>query len=1216
MATTIDAEAADKPTPSFLDELGSHYWRRRSRQLRFLAALLRILASLKLTVVLFAMALVIVFVGTLAQTRADIWEVVHTYFRSAYVWIPFQVFFPKSFFPEMKQPIDGSFPFLGGWAIGGMMAINLLAAHLVRFKIQAKGARLAYGLATIAVGCFVTWGVIAAGSGTGFQVTALDPTMRIFWQLLQGTFAGAVLLAGCWLVFGKRAGVVVLHGGVGLMMFSELLVGTSAIEAQMHIVEGETVNFVQDIRTNELAVIDSSDPATDTVVPIPQRFLKDGETIKHDALPFDIKVVKYLQNSELDSVNPKDANPATKGIGLEMIAREAKAGVGASSDSKVDDSAVYVEVLKKGTTESLGTYLLSLLQSRFNESRERSGFSDAELRSRTGPFVVKMSEPVVVAVDGKPYQLALRFKRTYKPYSFTLKDVRAEKYLGTQTPKDYSSIVHLKMDSPDPAKRVDRDDVRIWMNNPLRFHGETFYQSNVGVDPISQGETTGLQVVTNTGWMIPYVSCMIVAVGMLFQFSVALLRFLGRRQAATALRPAPRPTAAATSIPRRQSSAETIFMADNLPEESVSMPEKLFTAGVLLAAVGLVAFYARPSEAPDGALDLDRAGRIPIVYEGRVKPLDTLARNTLKVISGSESVKDSGKKSQPAIRWLLDVIAGREQAQQYRVFRIDNISVLDRLGLEWRDGHRYSLEELRGKDEGLDIDEIRHKPAHERTNAEKKYLDVAERIQAFNADVTKAREKPADQLTVDERKLLELDRRIKAFTAIEASCHRPNLPDPDDRIRSMARSRGAAIGAQLDAEEARMIEKAHPPLTIPVKAGEGTAARYSWKPMISAFMKDYFDVQVLEKRKSDPAVAAWDAILSAYLKDSPSEFSKALAKYETLLANDPPPELASAATSFEAYYNHFSPFHVASGLYVIGFVLSVFAWMGWTKPLNRTAYWLIVLTFCLHTFALASRMYISGRPPVTNLYSSAVFIGWGCVALGLAFEWIFRLGIGNVLSAIAGFLTLQISFILSADGDTFTVLQAVLDTQLWLATHVTCVTMGYAATFMAGLLGLAYIACGVVPVKHSSDVEKVLGRMTYGTLCFAIFFSFVGTVLGGLWADDSWGRFWGWDPKENGALMIVLWNALVLHARWDGMVKNRGLAILAVGGNIVTGWSWFGVNELGVGLHSYGFTAGVLLTLGIVVGGHLLVIAAAALVPKEVWWSYSKIGPKTESLNA
>lgn len=94
--------------------------------------------------------------------------------------------------------------------------------------------------------------------------------------------------------------------------------------------------------------------------------------------------------------------------------------------------------------------------------------------------------------------------------------------------------------------------------------------------------------------------------------------------------------------------------------------------------------------------------------------------------------------------------------------------------------------------------------------------------------------------------------------------------------------------------------------------------------------------------------------------------------------------------------------------------------------------------------------------------------------------------------------------------------------------------------------------------------------MTYGTVCFALFFSFIGTVLGGLWADDSWGRFWGWDPKENGALMIVLWNALVLHSKWGSLVREKGMAALVVIGNIITAWSWFGTNALGIGLHSYG----------------------------------------------
>ena len=195
----------------------------------------------------------------------------------------------------------------------------------------------------------------------------------------------------------------------------------------------------------------------------------------------------------------------------------------------------------------------------------------------------------------------------------------------------------------------------------------------------------------------------------------------------------------------------------------------------------------------------------------------------------------------------------------------------------------------------------------------------------------------------------------------------------------------------------------------------------------------------------------------------------------------------------------------------------------------------------MHTFALVSRIYISGRPPVTNLYSAAVFIGWGGVVLGLVLEVIYRLGIGNVIAAVAGFATLLIANFLAglSDGDTLGVLQAVLDTQFWLATHVVCITLGYATTYVAGTVGRAVHH----PRRASrpacrTDVGKDLSRMIYGTLCFAIFFSFVGTVLGGLWADDSWGRFWGWDPKENGALIIVLWNALVLHARWGGMVKR------------------------------------------------------------------------------
>jgi hypothetical protein len=109
-------------------------------------------------------------------------------------------------------------------------------------------------------------------------------------------------------------------------------------------------------------------------------------------------------------------------------------------------------------------------------------------------------------------------------------------------------------------------------------------------------------------------------------------------------------------------------------------------------------------------------------------------------------------------------------------------------------------------------------------------------------------------------------------------------------------------------------------------------------------------------------------------------------------------------------------------------------------------------------------------------------------------------------------------------------------------------------------------------------------------------FSFVGTILGGIWADQSWGRFWGWDPKENGAVLIVLWNALILHARWGGLVKDKGIALLAIFGNIITSWSWFGTNMLGIGLHSYGFMGQAFVVLTIFVLSQIALIFAGLFI--------------------
>ena len=232
-----------------------------------------------------------------------------------------------------------------------------------------------------------------------------------------------------------------------------------------------------------------------------------------------------------------------------------------------------------------------------------------------------------------------------------------------------------------------------------------------------------------------------------------------------------------------------------------------------------------------------------------------------------------------------------------------------------------------------------------------------------------------------------------------------------------------------------------------------------------------------------------------------------------------------------------------------------------------------------------------------------MFIGWGSVVLGLVLERFWRNAIGLAVGSMLGFITLIIAHNLALEGDTMEMLRAVLDTNFWLATHVVIVTLGYASTYVAGFLAIVYVVRGFFTGGLDSATARALTRMVYGIVCFATLFSFVGTVLGGIWADQSWGRFWGWDPKENGALIIVLWNALILHARWGGLVKERGLMNLAIAGNVVTSWSWFGVNMLGIGLHSYGFMNGAFQVLAAFVGSQVLLIGLGSL-PFKHWKSF------------
>lgn len=1246
------------------------------------------LASLKLTVVLFGMAIFLVFASTLAQKEHDIWHIVREWYRvdheklfpaefpwinpgELFVYVRLQYFFPDAFFPSRPQ-VPGGFLYPRGWVIGMLMGLNLLAAHSVRFTVQSRGTRLLAGIAVMAFGAVATWLAIESGASSegilgeaiiswdllwklmlmtlaalafgcvtamtwldrrrklemyGLGITAVvsaallgyclyygaearisGESSRIMWQLIKGTAVGLILLAGAHLAFKKRAGIVVLHAGIGLMFAYEVIVGLSHEERQISIFEGQTQNWAHDIRYYELAVTQLADesapttadkPVMDTEIVVPQSMLEVGSRIGLPNAPFDVRIVRKMQNSELRKVRPGDQNPAGGLWGAAYIAEEREPVKGTDTSGAIDIPTLYVELLEKQTSRSLGTFMLSLeiMQQRFIDSR-----LPAE----------------VVEYEGRSYELDLRSKRTYRPYKIKLLEVRKDDYLASDTPRNYSSVLEVV----DPTRDISARKESIKMNNPMRFADETFYQS--GYKQLQDGRKfSTIQVVENAGWMLPYVSCMIVVVGCAAQFGSTLTRFLNRRQGAVAVAtadvavPPPLPSAAVKAKGLKSKQPKKPAKIEVVAEAPPAVVPKWLEWGLpSLLVLSVLAMTARTMMVPtpkDGEMDFYAFGQLPVAYESRVKPFDSMARSTLAAISHRQTFKmdlnDDEESSKPAIRWLLDVMTRAKGIEHAQVFRIDNLDVLKALGLERNEFSRYSYAEVFGNEQvyGGMIDAARKKASQRQDGPfEREVLKLRARRHtfdlihaAFSGDIELPTAEQYNAAVAAEKPVNPFLNTMASLAQVRSFLLRYHSMDPDEKVHP-------PLGVPDDSGEWELYTvEAGKLFANRIKAvGENPATN---DPVAKAFYGEISAIaptmiSMLDAGPTSTGFQKFHAILEAYKRSDAAAFNTAVADYRSFLNASPPSEYDPVRRDSEAYLNHAEPFFWCSWYYLLGFIVTAIGWLGFPKLFNRAAFALIVTALLVHAGALAWRIYVTQRPPVINLYSSAVFIGFGAVLFGVVYEAIYKLGIGNVIAGIAGFGSLMIAHLLSRQGDTIEALQAVLDTQFWLTTHVVCITLGYAVTYVAGLLGAFYILCGVLTRGLSPSMGKEISRMIYGTLCFALFFSFFGTVLGGLWADDSWGRFWGWDPKENGALIIVLWNALVLHARWDGWVKERGMAVLAVIGNVTTSWSWFGVNQLGVGLHAYGFSAELLNLLAYLVAVSLL-IAAVGSVPRRFWWS-------------
>jgi len=601
-------------------------------------------------------------------------------------------------------------------------------------------------------------------------------------------------------------------------------------------------------------------------------------------------------------------------------------------------------------------------------------------------------------------------------------------------------------------------------------------------------------------------------------------------------------------------------------------------------------FFGKLQTPKDTNFAFSQFGQLPVVFNGRLKPMDSVARNSLLEIREKQTLNtepwkawNENPKIISATEWLANVMMNPAVADDWPVFRVDNPDLISLLKLPERDtakksdGKHYSWDQIQPSLDTLEKenDRVEKKEAASRTAYENAISKLHERLMLYAQ--LKNTVQPADAQDWPA----ELAAFEQAIPAGIAAAKAQQAGQEFDRTNLTAFA--------ADISRFQFMANLEPPLILPPDAS------HDWRRVGDALLDAPRGTPV------DNFARDYAKMAGALTANQPDQFNAALADLRSQLVPTQAGALSKARA--EVFFNQMEPFYNAMVIYVLAGLLAVFSWFNLSETLRRSAVWLVGLAFAIHTTGLIYRMVLEGRPPVTNLYSSAIFIGWGAVLLGIVLEKFHRNGIGAVASSGIGFITLIIAHHLALEGDTMEMMRAVLDTNFWLATHVVAVTVGYASAFLAGFLAVIYILRGVFTRTLDAATGQSLARMIYGIVCFATLFSFVGTVLGGIWADQSWGRFWGWDPKENGALIIVLWNALILHARWGGMIRERGLVNCAIIGNIVTSWSWFGVNMLGIGLHSYGFTDAAFRWLMLFVGSQIAFIVLG-LLPAKMWKSF------------
>jgi ABC-type transport system involved in cytochrome c biogenesis permease subunit len=922
-------------------------------------------------------------------------------------------------------------------------------------------------------------------------------TVLVFWVMFINLLFSLLFRIGFKLA---NIGNILTHLGVLIMLVGGFFTFQYAFESNLTLRENEGSNFSKayhqwelslwKVRNNtkEISALDTDD-------------LSQGEELAIEEL--EIRVKEYYTNCQAklaDRMESKQALINSSGIGILKNVEE-------QNEPARNVAGIVFAIKHKGEKD----YRNILLYGRD-------------------------PKPTSLTLGNETYHFKLQRKRYLLPFYIKLIDFKKILYPGSDIVKSYESHVEIQTNG------LSREVV-ISMNKPLRYKDYSIFQSSYYIGQDGRENST-FSVVKNWGRLFPYISSILIFIGLAIHFLVM------------------------------------VFKRKTTPKRIKMKGKNKGLLLILILVLGLQGMAFDNEKANSNSLSLESFKKIVILENGRKKPFDTYAQNTLKQFSGRS--KFEGK---PAIHWFARILFDPQATHEDKVFLITNSEVLNSLGVTptntGRERYSFSqfmphLQKLR--ELAISVSKLEKE---EKTTVENEILLLYNKLYRY-------RELMASfQFVIPQEQYSITDEGIKKY--LRLASHKSqfsffDLAEKSSQLKEMVQIIKEKNQEEWSPGEERLVLLAdglnhlanfnrNLPLNIlPVIKDDEEKWINPWDLISSCYLHHHSIPQELFLIRD---------MVGAFHNNNQATFDSAIRSFNDLIIKESKGKVSAKKISAEILYNSINPFIRSQFFYGFSLLVLIFSFIVKKREwLYKFSFALVCAGILIHTSGVILRMIIRGRPPVTNLYETFVFTALITILLGITLEFFKKKNIGLLTGSISAIILLLISNKYALEGDTMGMLMAVLNTNFWLAVHIITITVGFAGIVISGIIGHVYIFQKILK-PGKSDLLKNTYQAIYSTQAFGLVFTFIGTVLGGMWADQSWGRFWGWDPKENGALVIILWSALIFHARLAKWIKELGFALGSIGGIITVVLTWFGINLLGVGLHSYGFTSKLAITLAI-----------------------------------